>query len=127
MNNNIIDPYVEVTIHAPDWSRSPFVPEATSVSLPPPSSSSTAPASPPAAKTTLISYRTSSVKNNGFNPVWEERLSIPFECVADMLDLIFVRFTIKDDNLAEDDSIAVYCVPLGCLQQGKPQPSYLNV
>jgi len=115
VNSNIIDPYVEVTIHAPDWMRSPFVPEATPLSPGPPP----APASPPpGAKTMLVSYRTSSVKNNGFNPVWEERLNIPFECVADMLDLIFVRFTIKDDNLAEDDSIAVYCVPLGCLQEG---------
>ena len=116
INSNIIDPYVEVTIHVPDWTRSPFVSDAQPT-FPASSSSQTQTTKAPSATST--SYRTSSVKNNGFNPVWEETLHIPFECVADMLDLIFVRFTIKDENLAEDDAIAVYCIPLGSLQQGK--------
>ena len=62
--------------------------------------------------------RTSVVKNNGFNPVWEEKVSLQFDCVADLLDLIFVRFAIKDERGTDDEPLAVYCIPLGSIQQG---------
>ncbi|KAF8189191.1 PLC-like phosphodiesterase [Mycena galopus ATCC 62051] len=106
-----VDPLVEVSIHVPDWSG--FQSRqwgATGVLATPPSSPSSLSA---------IAYRTSSVKNNGFNPVWEEKLRIPFSCVGDMTDLVFVRFAVKQDGSKDDDEpLAVYCAPLACLQQG---------
>lgn len=64
-----------------------------------------------------ISRITSVVKNNGFNPVWQQTMSIPFDCVGDMKDLIFVRFQVKDEYDGTD--LAVYCISLGSLLPGK--------
>jgi len=58
------------------------------------------------------------VKNNGFNPVWEEALSIPFDCVGEMMDLIFVKFDVKEDDGEEHGPLAVYCSSLGSLERG---------
>ncbi|KAJ6453594.1 phosphoinositide-specific phospholipase C [Mycena sanguinolenta] len=106
-----IDPFVEVSLYVPDWSG--FQSNkwgAAGVTGTPPSSPSSISA---------IAYRTSSVKNNGFNPVWEEKLRIPFSCVGDMMDLVFVRFAVRQDGSRDDDEpLAVYCAPLACLQQG---------
>ena len=63
--------------------------------------------------------RTGVVKNNGFNPIWEEPLSLPFDCVGDMFDLIFLRVAVRDEREdASDEPLAVYCVSLGSLKQG---------
>ena len=61
--------------------------------------------------------KTMVVKNNGWNPMWEQKFSIPFDCVADMLDLIFVKFAVKQED--EDGEIAVYCSSLGNLNSGE--------
>lgn len=66
-----------------------------------------------------ISGKTSVVKNNGFNPVWEETLQLPFECVGDMMDLIFVRFVVQCEDKDEDQPVAVYCASLGSLARGE--------
>ena len=67
----------------------------------------------------VISSRTGVIKNNGFNPVWEESLSIMFDAVGDMKDLVFVKFTIRDEgDGGESRPIAVYCSSLGSLRQG---------
>jgi phosphatidylinositol phospholipase C delta len=59
------------------------------------------------------------VKNNGFNPVWEEKLSIPFNCVGEMLDLVFVRFVVRRQEDKEgDEPLAIYCASLGSLGRG---------
>ena len=58
------------------------------------------------------------MKNNGFNPVWDEGLSLPFDCVGDMLDLIFVRFAVKQEDKADGEPLAVYCTSLGSLEHG---------
>ncbi|KAJ2917966.1 hypothetical protein MD484_g2466, partial [Candolleomyces efflorescens] len=66
-----------------------------------------------------ISFKTGAVKNNGFNPVWEEKLSIPFNCVGDMLDLVFVRFVVRRQEDKEgDEPLAIYCASLGSLGRG---------
>ncbi|TFK38082.1 hypothetical protein BDQ12DRAFT_683948 [Crucibulum laeve] len=112
------DPYVEVSIHVPDWPQAASLQPAAAGdgaapnSLPPLSAA----ASATAAKT--LSYRTSVVKNNGFNPVWEERLQIPFDCVGDMKELIFVRFVVRQEDKEDGEPLAVYCASLGCLEQG---------
>lgn len=113
----MIDPYVEVSIHVPDWTHSPFLPEKPPMYSPPVSGGTTTGAAASSSRT--IAYKTGVVKNNGFNPVWEERLSLPFDCVGDMLDLVFVRFAVMDEHGVDVEPLAVYCVSLGSIQQGK--------
>lgn len=73
-------------------------------------------------------YRTSVVKNNGFSPVWEERLSIPFMLPFPAsshgeignhgeLDLIFVKLAVHEEGREEEEA-AVFIASLGCLQRG---------
>ncbi len=62
--------------------------------------------------------KTSVKKRNGFNPLWNEKLQLPFDCVGEMLDLVFVRFVVKDEKMGEDDPLAIYCVSIGSLQRG---------
>ncbi|GLB34525.1 putative phospholipase C [Lyophyllum shimeji] len=112
IDKGVVDPFVEVSIHVPDW---PIPPPASS------SSSAVAPTpapSPPAAAARTISYRTGVVKNNGFNPVWEEKLRIPFDCVGDMRDLVFVRFVVRTGEKEDVEPLAVYCASLGSLGMG---------
>ncbi|KAH8997911.1 PLC-like phosphodiesterase [Lactarius akahatsu] len=98
IDKSALDPYVEVSLHLPDWSL---------YSSPPTSSSPQ-----------QVSCRTSGVKNNGFNPVWEEALSLPFEVVGDMRELVFVRFAVRQDGDDEREALAVHCVSLACLREG---------
>jgi phosphatidylinositol phospholipase C delta len=66
-----------------------------------------------------ISSRTSVVKKNGFNPVWEEKLNIRFDCVGDMMDLVFVRFVVRQEKDKDgEEPLAVYCASMGSLQFG---------
>lgn len=52
-------------------------------------------------------------------------MSLPFDCVADMIDLIFVRFTVKDERSTDDEPLAVYCSSLGSLEKGT-SPVHFN-
>lgn len=111
---------MEVSLHIPDWTQSPFLPESATAAGARYSPSTDATATGVSSART-VSFKTSVVKNNGFNPMWRERLSLPFDCVGDMKDLIFVEFVVhhqtgKLGELAEP--LGVYCVPLGCLEQG---------
>lgn len=107
----VLHPYVDVTVHVPDWTYSGEEEEEE------------APEEGEHGATTMarsVTYRTSAVKNNGFNPVWEEQIRIPFECVGDMWDLVFVRFVVRqEDGKDDEDPLAVYCVSLGSLGQGE--------
>ncbi|KIJ05771.1 hypothetical protein PAXINDRAFT_141056, partial [Paxillus involutus ATCC 200175] len=117
MDKHVVDPYVEVSIHTPDWAfRHPAGSSTSSLSAS--SSSSSSPSPSPAHTQRPVTMRTSAVKNNGFNPVWQERLRLPFECVGNMMDLIFVRFTVQRDGESDDEPVAVYCVSLGSLAMG---------
>ncbi|KAH8112886.1 PLC-like phosphodiesterase [Phellopilus nigrolimitatus] len=124
IDGSIIDPYIEVSTHVPDWARSPFLPDAPSVypprtgSSPTSSPASSASGASSASLPRETSVRTGVVKNNGFNPVWEEPLSLPFDVVADMRDLVFVRFAVRAEVGDAAEPLAVYCVSLGSLQQG---------
>lgn len=110
INKSILDPFVEVSIHVPDWTTSDNL-------INPLSSVGSAPGatSTPAC---CYTYRTSVVKNNGFNPIWEEKLRIPFSCVGDMKELIFVRFAVKQADREDDEPLATFCASLGSLQPG---------
>ncbi len=111
-----VDPYVEVSVHVPDWTHEgdAFVPPSTNGSHNPSYSPPTS--NPTTART--ITYRTSVVKNNGFNPVWEEKLRIPFDCVGGMKELIFVRFVVRQGGQEDEEPLAVFCASLGSLQHG---------
>ena len=64
-----------------------------------------------------ITLRTKVVKDNGFNPVWNEKLTFPFDCVGEMKDLVFVRFAVMNEG--EADPLAVYCISLGSCNEGE--------
>ena len=108
IDRNIVDPYVEVSIYTPDWSYTSSSPSPGT-----PTSPSNGTSTP-----RVVTARTGSVKNNGFNPVWQENLRLTFSCVADLFDLVFVRFTVLRDGENEGEPIAMYCVSLGSLAMG---------
>ncbi|KAF5391293.1 hypothetical protein D9757_001925 [Collybiopsis confluens] len=128
---DIINPFVQVTVHVPDWPT-PLSTPPNSVAFGLASASGTAsavsnldvrPTSPtstssPSSFRLIRSYVTSPVKSNGFNPVWEEQLRIPFTCVGDMKDLIFVHFAIRHGEKEDVEPLAQFCASLGCLQRG---------
>jgi phosphatidylinositol phospholipase C delta len=96
-----LNPYVEVSVHFPDWGL---------YSSPPSSATSSA--------SVQVSNRTSTVKNNGFNPVWDETLSLPFRVLGEMRELVFVRFAVREDGDDDNEALAVHCVSLSCLREG---------
>ncbi|KIP07397.1 hypothetical protein PHLGIDRAFT_89622 [Phlebiopsis gigantea 11061_1 CR5-6] len=111
------DPYVEVSIHIPDWTHTPFLPptdEERSYSPP----ANTSPATLAATTARTIAVKSYVVKNNGFNPVWEQSLSLPFDCVGDMFDLVFVKFAIKQEDREDSEPLALYCTSLAGLNPG---------
>jgi phosphatidylinositol phospholipase C delta len=128
LSAGVVDPYVEISIHVPDWSAVPFRPSTPSVDGNGPVSYETGPTgsgsaggAPPGK---VATYKSAPVKNNGFNPVWEEKCSLPFELVGGrergMMDLVFVKFAVRDDGDDEDDTpIAVFCASLGSLREGE--------
>ncbi|EIW76526.1 PLC-like phosphodiesterase [Coniophora puteana RWD-64-598 SS2] len=124
-----IDPYVEVSVHVPEWAHTSVKSSSSS------SSSVKTPSKLAAASDSslgldkldkvasvgqqLNTVRTSVVKNNGFNPLWNEVLRVPFEVVGGMEDLVFVKFAVKSERGEDnDDHVALYCVSLGSLEQG---------
>jgi len=140
LDKAIVDPYVELTLYVPEWPIRPEVKlkdnmrdrskerntssENDDFQFLSPKSIMSGTSIPSRA----ISARTSAVKRNGFNPVWEEKLSIPFECVGDMFDLIFVKFVVKQEDKVTDEPLAVYCASLGCSQRGNSHaPSLISL
>ena len=120
IDKSVIDPFVEVSVHVPDWTHSPFLPAEPSAgagaeySAPTTSAAATALA---ATSARTVTCRTGVVKNNGFNPVWEQALCLPFDLVGDMRELVFVRFAVRQED-GGDEPLAVYCVSLGALNEG---------
>ncbi|KAI0772976.1 1-phosphatidylinositol-4,5-bisphosphate phosphodiesterase 1 [Trametes elegans] len=114
IDKSVIDPFVEVSIHIPDWTHSPFLPDGAADAYSPPTTGTALAAT--SART--VTCRTGVVKNNGFNPVWEQQICLPFDLVGDMMDLVFVRFSVKQEDKDDDEPLAVYCVSLGSLNHG---------
>lgn len=114
IDKSIVDPFVEVSIHIPDWTHSPFLPDKAADAYSPPTAGNIVEAT--SART--VTCRTGVVKNNGFNPVWEQQICLPFDLVGDMKDLVFVRFSVKQENKEDDEPLAVYCASLGSLNLG---------
>lgn len=123
IDKSILDPFVEISIHIPDWTHSPFLPPTSANrSYSPPTTASSAIAGTSARTVTV---KTGVVKNNGFNPVWEQTLSLPFDCVGDMLDLVFVRFAVKQEDKEDYEPLALYCTSLASLNLGESQNGWL--
>lgn len=141
ITKSTMDPYVHVSLYIPDWpgaqksgnsqgdSSSQVIAPGTSPSkrssirrsieqtgVAPSSRYALQNASTPAK---VIRAQTDPVKNNGFNPDWQSSLKLKFEVAADMLDLVFIRFCVRDEGDDEDDrALALYCTSLGSLKQG---------
>ncbi|KAF5355294.1 hypothetical protein D9758_006103 [Tetrapyrgos nigripes] len=119
VDKSIMDPFVEVSLHIPTWTNSPFIHNQSAQEdgvLYSPAEKATASS---ASSAQVVSFRTGAVRNNGFNPVWQEELCLPFDCLGEMQDLIFVKFTVRQEKADDDDEpLAVYCAPLGALEHG---------
>ena len=98
--------------HVNDEDTTTPPPAAALLLLPPP------PVGASSTPARSISSRTSVVRKNGFNPVWEEKLCITFDCVGDMMDLVFVRFVVRQEDKDGEEPLAVYCASMGSLQCG---------
>ncbi|PVG01669.1 hypothetical protein CPB86DRAFT_812298 [Serendipita vermifera] len=145
VDRSTMDPFVQVAVHVPDWPGAPRVnaavvdEESTSPTAQANEFGSTPPKSSPLRRRSvsptggrpryafqsastaaqIIRAKTAVVKNNGFNPVWEESMSLKFEVAGDMLDLVFIRFIVRDEDDDDDDrALAMYCTSLGSLRQG---------
>uniref|UniRef100_A0A915E8Q7 Phosphoinositide phospholipase C n=1 Tax=Ditylenchus dipsaci TaxID=166011 RepID=A0A915E8Q7_9BILA len=59
--------------------------------------------------------RTRAVKDNGFNPVWNENFSFPLHCP----EIAVIRFEIKDfDSTSSNDFIGEFSVPVSSVRPG---------
>jgi len=147
MDRNTVDPYVKVMVHIPIWASGQIsesiapvavgpIPSKEEVDVQPGEvqSSSRRPAGVwgggggggdepggAAVGERTVKVRTRTIRNNGFNPVWDEELKLPFDVFGEgMEDLIFVRFLVKDDNEMETDGfVGGYCTSLGSLEMGE--------
>ncbi|PPQ81377.1 hypothetical protein CVT25_015898 [Psilocybe cyanescens] len=118
IEKSIVDPFVQVSLHIPDWSHSPFLPDSATTAGAKYSPSTDATATSVSSART-VSFKTKVIRDNGFNPVWQEELCLPFDCVGGMKDLIFGEFAVRQEGQRDDDEpLGIYCVPLGCLEQG---------
>ncbi|KAJ3563071.1 hypothetical protein NP233_g9179 [Leucocoprinus birnbaumii] len=120
ITSSVVDPYVEVTLHTPDFS-SPPSPSSSSSNLNLLNELTNTSSSP--SSSTRISKRTKVVKNNGFNPVWNEELKLEFESVGGlegrMRELMFLEVRVgRKGEEGEDarEAVAVWCSSLGAIQ-----------
>ncbi|KAG8934113.1 Phospholipase C [Tulasnella sp. 417] len=120
MGRSILDPLVEVSVHIPDWTTEPFLPDnqGGAVSYSPATNASRVGGPSDVSSARAASQKTKVVMDNGFNPVWEQELSIPFDLVGGMKDLVFVRFEVRDKSEDSDNAIGVYVTSLASLQLG---------
>jgi phosphatidylinositol phospholipase C delta len=146
IDKSTMDPYVQIALYVPDWPGAPksassqedkdllstqTMVQSTSPPKPsnlrrsmdykPASSSSRYVLRSASTPAKVIRVETDAVKNNGFNPSWQTCLKLKFEVAGDMLDLVFIRFSIRNEGDAEDErALAMYCTSLGSLKQGRP-------
>jgi len=119
ISKSIIDPFVEVSLHVPDWYITPPTPEnSRPPALSPVFNGTKSLEVAGGYSTKALSKSTRVIKNNGFNPIWEETITIPFELAGGMKDLVFVRFEVRDRGESEEHRVGVYCASLGSLMMG---------
>ncbi|CAB4412005.1 unnamed protein product [Rhizophagus irregularis] len=64
----------------------------------------------------VIKKKTKTVLDNGFNPIWNETLTFTID--FEYLELVFLRFTVWDEDVRLNEFIGYYCIPVASLQQG---------
>jgi phosphatidylinositol phospholipase C delta len=63
----------------------------------------------------LSKSRTRAIKNNGFNPVWNENFTFPLRCP----DVAILRFCVKDfDSTSSNDFVGEYTLPVPSIRPG---------
>ncbi|VDB86429.1 unnamed protein product [Peniophora sp. CBMAI 1063] len=113
-NKGTMDPFVEVSVHVPDWMH--VLPKDSA-----PNGKPALPGGEGATPAKVVTAKTGVVKNNGFNPVWAESLSLPFDVLGGMTELVFVRVAVRDASRGggdEDDALAVWCASVGEIREG---------
>jgi len=112
VEKSVVDPFVQVSVHIPDWTHAPLLQSSDDAGASPT-------LTPVATEARTVSACSKVVYDNGFNPVWQEKLSLPFDCVGGMRELVFVEFAVRQEGDTEDDEpLAIYCTPLSCLESG---------
>lgn len=104
VDKTIVDPFVEISIHTPEWLAHPFR-KADEL------------------HSSALSGKTKHVMDNGFNPIWEQELNMNWEQLGgkEMRDCVFVKFTVKQKGKegADDEPLGIYCASLGTLNLGE--------
>lgn len=59
-------------------------------------------------------FRTKTVKDNGFNPVWNEVFQFDINCP----ELAFIKFTVRDEDFGKDQLIGDFTIRLQNIRQG---------
>lgn len=57
---------------------------------------------------------TKSIKDNGFNPIWNQ----DFKFVINCPDLAIVKFTVNDEDIGKDDLLGDYAIRFNNIRQG---------
>ncbi|CAD5218892.1 unnamed protein product [Bursaphelenchus okinawaensis] len=59
--------------------------------------------------------KTKAIRNNGFNPVWNEDFTFKIKCP----ELAMIKFTVKDfDSTSSNDFVGVYSLPVSSIRPG---------
>ncbi|CAG8442543.1 1671_t:CDS:10 [Ambispora leptoticha] len=61
-------------------------------------------------------FKTKTIPNNGFNPIWKETFTFHINC--EELALAFLRFSVYDEDVRNNEFIASYCISVASLQPG---------
>ena len=69
------------------------------------------------AKEICTTYRTGTVPENGFFPIWNtDRDKFKFQ--VENPTCAILQLTVYDSDVGKDDFIASACIPISCLRQG---------
>ena len=66
--------------------------------------------------------RTKPIKDNGFNPIWNE----DFEFIVNCPELAFVKFNVRDEDIGMDQSIGYYTIRFESMKQGYRHVRLIN-
>jgi len=102
IDKDTVDPYVRVEIHSPTWPTSAMTSASVENQV-----------------DRGLKAKTSVIRNNGFNPRWNETLELEFDVLGGMTEFVFVRFVIKDHDVDRDNWIGTYCACLKTLELGE--------
>jgi phosphatidylinositol phospholipase C delta len=102
IDKDTVDPYVRIGIHSPTWPTSAMTSSSVGNDI-----------------DRNMKAKTSVIRNNGFNPRWDETLELEFDVLDGMSEFVFVRFVIKDHDVDRDNRIGMYCACLKTLELGE--------